>query len=132
MSVPTDSELMQTAEDVRERAYAPYSGFHVGAALLTAGGRVFTGCNVENSSYGGSICAERTAAVKAVSEGECSFEAVAISGSGEGETFPCGICRQFLSEFASAGMRVILKDEKGLIRTYTLEELMPHSFKLVN
>ncbi|MGN1101217.1 MAG: cytidine deaminase, partial [Huintestinicola sp.] len=88
------------------------------------------GCNVENSSYGAGICAERTAAVKAVSEGAVRFSAIAIANAGGGLTFPCGICRQFLSEFAEEGFRVILRNDKGELEIFTLEELMPHSFKL--
>lgn len=126
----TDNELMELAEKACENAYAPYSKFKVGAALLTSDGRVFTGCNVENSSYGAGICAERTAAVKAVSEGAVRFSAIAIANAGGGLTFPCGICRQFLSEFAEEGFRVILRNDKGSPEIFTLEELMPHSFKL--
>ena len=94
----TDSELMTAAEKACGNAYAPYSKFKVGAALLTSDGRVFTGCNVENSSYGAGICAERTAAVKAVSEGAVKFSAIAIANGGGGLTYPCGICRQVLFE----------------------------------
>lgn len=130
VEIPTDYELMQAAEDMCLRAYAPYSHFNVGAALLTSDGRIFTGCNVENSSYGATICAERTAAVKAVSEGAEKFSAIAVASSGGGLTYPCGICRQFLSEFAAEDLRVILKDENGHIVTYDLKELMPMSFKL--
>lgn len=126
----TDNELMEIAEKACENAYAPYSKFKVGAALLTSDGRVFTGCNVENSSYGAGICAERTAAVKAVSEGAIRFSAIAIANAGGGLTFPCGICRQFLSEFAEEGFRVFLRNDKGSLEIFTLEELMPHSFKL--
>ena len=126
----TDNELMEIAEKAYENAYAPYSKFKVGAALLTSDGRVFTGCNVENSSYGAGICAERTAAVKAVSEGAVRFSAIAIANAGGGLTFPCGICRQFLSEFAEEGFRIILRNDKGELEIFTLEELMPHGFKL--
>lgn len=126
----TDNELMEIAEKACENAYAPYSKFKVGAALLTSDERVFTGCNVENSSYGAGICAERTAAVKAVSEGAVRFSSIAIANAGGGLTFPCGICRQFLSEFAEEGFRVILRNDKGMLEIFTLEELMPHSFKL--
>lgn len=126
----TDNELMKMAEKACENAYAPYSKFKVGAALLASDGRVFTGCNVENSSYGAGICAERTAAVKAVSEGAVRFSAIAIANAGGGLTFPCGICRQFLSEFAEEGFRIILRNDKGSLEIFTLEELMPHSFKL--
>ena len=126
----TDNELMEIAEKAYENAYAPYSKFKVGAALLTSDGRVFTGCNVENSSYGAGICAERTAAVKAVSEGAVRFSAIAIANAGGGLTFPCGICRQFLSEFAEEGFRIILRNDKSELEIFTLEELMPHGFKL--
>ncbi|MBQ5332961.1 MAG: cytidine deaminase [Oscillospiraceae bacterium] len=126
----TDHELITLAENACKNAYAPYSKFKVGAALLTSDGRVFTGCNVENASYGGAICAERTAAVKAVSEGAVRFSAIAIANAGGGLTFPCGICRQFLYEFAEDNFRVILKDEKGELAVYALEELMPHGFRL--
>ena len=126
----TDNELMKTAEKACENAYAPYSKFKVGAALLASDGRVFTGCNVENSSYGAGICAERTAAVKAVSEGAVHFSAIAIANAGGGLTFPCGICRQFLSEFAEEGFRVILRNDGGMLEFFTLDELMPHSFRL--
>ena len=126
----TDSELMTAAEKACENAYAPYSEFKVGAALLTSDGRVFTGCNVENSSYGAGICAERTASVKAVSEGAVKFSAIAIANGGGGLTYPCGICRQFLSEFSDEDMRIILRDSDGSIVTHTLGELMPHGFKL--
>lgn len=128
--MPTDYELMQAASAACENAYAPYSGFKVGAALLTADGRIFTGCNVENSSYGAAICAERTAAVRAVSEGCVKFSAIAVTNSKGGLTYPCGICRQFLSEFADESFRVILKDDMGHISSYTLSELMPFGFKL--
>lgn len=126
----TDNELMEMAEKACENAYAPYSKFKVGAALLSSDGRVFTGCNVENSSYGAGICAERTAAVKAVSEGAVRFSSIAIANAGGGLTFPCGICRQFLSEFAEEGFRIILRNDTGELEIFTLEELMPHGFKL--
>lgn len=126
----TDKELIALAENASKNAYAPYSNFKVGAALLTSDGRVFAGCNVENASYGAAICAERTAAVKAVSEGAVHFSAIAIVNAGGGLTFPCGICRQFLYEFAEDDFRVILKDDSGDISVYALEELIPHGFRL--
>ena len=97
----TDQELLDFADKAKEKAYAPYSRFQVGAAILTKEGKVFTGCNVENSSYGAAICAERTAAVKAVSEGYHDFEMIAIASNGSDKetVYPCGICRQFLHEF---------------------------------
>ena len=123
-------KLIAAAENACRYAYAPYSKFRVGAALLCGGGRIFTGCNVENGSYGAAICAERTAAVKAVSEGFTDFLAVAVVNSGGGLTYPCGICRQFLSEFAGKGLTVFLKDKDGEIVSYSLEELMPFGFRL--
>lgn len=124
----TDHELIAAAENACEKAYAPYSQFRVGAAILGSDGKVYCGCNVENASYGAAICGERTAAVKAVSEGVTSFEAIAIVSSQGGLTYPCGICRQFLSEFASENFRVLLKDKDGHIHTYKFSELMPYTF----
>lgn len=126
-----DMELIKAAADAMKHAYAPYSGFFVGAALLSASGAVYSGCNVENASYGATICAERTAVLKAVSEGERSFTAIAIVGGKGGEICgfcpPCGACRQVLSEFAAEDFRVLLFDgEKA--KTLTLSELLPHSF----
>lgn len=127
----TDNELIQAALCAMKKAYAPYSGFFVGAALLCGSGAVYTGCNVENASYGACNCAERTAVFKAVSEGERDFRAIAIVGGkgGEASDFcpPCGICRQVLSEFAGGELRVLLSDGEN-IRTLTLAELLPHSF----
>ncbi|MGN0695143.1 MAG: cytidine deaminase [Oscillospiraceae bacterium] len=125
----TDKELIEAAKKMLDKAYVPYSGFHVGAALLDLQGNVFTGCNVENSSYGCACCAERTAVFKAVSEGSRSFEAIAIVSSAGGETYPCGICRQVLSEFAP-DIRIILENTEGGLVTHTLRELLPHSFSL--
>ena len=124
----TYSELYNRAKEALQNAYAPFSHFKVGAALLTDTGEVFTGVNVENSSYGGAICAERTACVKAVSEGYRSFKALAVV-SGEGEVMPCGICRQFLYEFAPDLVIITGTDENNL-KTYTLSELLPEGFRL--
>lgn len=124
-----DAELLAAAGRAMENAYAPYSGFRVGAALLCADGQVFTGCNIENSSYGATNCAERTAVFKAVSEGCRDFSAIAIVSSGGGETFPCGICRQVLGEF-SPDIRIILRDESGSPSVYSFQELMPKFFSL--
>lgn len=119
------SELMKMAEKARENSYSPYSHFAVGAALLTRSGRVYTGVNVENASYGGTICAERTAFVKAVSEGEREFAAIAISGGSE-LCPPCGICRQFMAEFAEDDFKIILG--KNGEKILTLAELLPFRF----
>ena len=145
----TNQELFTLAQLAADRSYAPYSHFHVGAALLTATGEVFTGCNIENSSYGASICAERTAAVKAISEGFTEFAAIAVAGYAEEpadeaeqqegeplhtlwqprEAMPCGICRQFLCEVAPA-LPVITQKEDGTLRESTLDVLLAGQFHL--
>ncbi len=126
----TDKALLDKAEAMCEYSYAPYSKFHVGAAILSSDGRVFTGCNVENSSYPGGICAERTAAVEAVSEGAREFIAIAVASSGHCMTYPCGICLQFLNEFVSDECRVILRNENGEPISFMFTELFPHGFRL--
>ena len=124
----TDKELFRMAVEVSENAYAPFSNFHVGAALLTEDGKVFTGVNIENSSYGATICAERTAMVKAISEGARDFQSIAIAGNG-GTSWPCGICRQFMYEFCP-DIRVISGENEDELKVYTLKELLPEGFKL--
>ncbi len=124
-----NARLIKLAQEAAQKAYAPYSGFNVGAALLCKSGNVYTGCNVENSSYGASNCAERTAVFKAVSEGERDFVKIAIVSEKGGLTFPCGICRQVLSEFMPNGTIVLYSDEQG-IKEFTLNELLPYAFKL--
>lgn len=121
-------ELYKKAVETMPNAYAPFSKFKVGAALLTTTGEVFTGVNVENSSFGGTICAERTAMVKAISEGYREFEAIAIVTS-EGMGWPCGICRQFMYEF-SPEMKVITGADEENLQVYELTELLPEGFKL--
>ena len=123
------TRLIAAAKHAAENAYAPYSKIKVGAAILCADGTIFTGCNVENSSYGASICAERSAAAKAVSEGRRDFTAIAVVSNLPGFTYPCGICRQFLSEF-NPQMRVILQDQTGQITEKGLEEIFANSFLL--
>jgi len=118
-------DLITKAMEARERAHAPYSDFTVGAALLTKSGRIYTGCNVENASYGLSICAERVAVFKAVSAGERDFEAIAVVTE-KGVT-PCGACRQVLREFAE-DIRVIVADGAGEYRVFALRELLPEAF----
>jgi cytidine deaminase len=124
----TDKELFRMAVEASENAYAPFSNFHVGAALLTEDGKVFTGVNIENSSYGATICAERTAMVKAISEGARDFQSIAIAGNG-GTSWPCGICRQFMYEFCPE-IRVISGENEDELQVYTLKELLPEGFKL--
>ncbi|MDI9480634.1 MAG: cytidine deaminase [Syntrophomonadaceae bacterium] len=125
----TDQELVKIARQVQQNAYVPYSHFPVGAALLSARQNVYTGVNVENSSYGLTVCAERNAVFKAISEGETEFEAIAVVGNAEGFTYPCGACRQVLAEFAPQ-MRVILCDTDNNIKVYNLSELLPQMFLL--
>jgi cytidine deaminase len=124
MRVDRDA-LLRKANEAREKAYAPYSKYPVGAALLGASGRIYTGCNVENAVYPETLCAERTAVVKAVSEGERDFVAIAVVTRDGGS--PCGACRQVLIEFAP-GMAVYIADERGQVRETTAEELLPDYF----
>ncbi len=129
----TDRELLDLAIEARKYSYAPYSEFHVGAALLTKSGKVYKGCNIENASFGATNCAERTAIFKAVSEGEGDFEAIAIVGGKDGKELelcpPCGICRQVMTEFCDLDtFRIVLGDEHEE-RSYTLTELLPLSFE---
>lgn len=123
------SELVNAARGALGNAYSPYSGYKVGAALLTDDGKIFTGCNIENGSYGASNCAERTAVFKAVSEGKRHFSAIAIA-SEDGETvpFPCGICRQVISEFCPPEMPVLIYDGNGSVYSAELCELIPYAF----
>lgn len=125
----TDNKLIASALSARKNAYAPYSGFKVGAALLTADGAVYTGCNVENASYGETICAERTAIFKAVSEGKRDFVKIAIVGGADTLTpsFPCGSCRQVMAEFCKEDLLILISDGNKTGK-YTLGELLPHSF----
>ena len=119
--------LMEEAERAREQAYAPYSEFSVGAALLTRDGRVVHGCNVENASFGLSICAERNALWKAVSEGERRFTAIAVTAGRDGGASPCGACRQVMQELAP-GIAVYWRDGEGRLVRDTIEGLLPRPF----
>jgi cytidine deaminase len=125
----TDRELYIQALEARERAYAPYSGYRVGAALLTAGGEVYAGANIENASYGATICAERSALAKAIYDGHRQFEAIAVAASGEAPVWPCGICRQVLFEFGD-DIRVITGPDADHLSSYRIAELLPHGFRL--
>jgi cytidine deaminase len=122
-------ELINSAIDIRERAYVPYSNFKVGAAVLTGNDKIYSGCNIENASYGATNCAERTAIFKAISEGEKSIKAIAIIGDVENYTFPCGICRQVIAEFAEDGNTdVILVKNKEDYIIKKMHELLPGAF----
>lgn len=120
-------DLLNTAKEASKRAHAPYSKFPVGAALLTSDGKVFSGCNVENASFGATICAEQTAIVKAVSEGSRKFVAVAVYCAETDDCWPCGICRQVLNEFAPE-IDVIVDSGKGSVTVIRLPELLTRSF----
>ena len=123
----TDQALVDLAFTMLERSYVPYSHFPVGAALLCGDGTVFTGCNVENAAYGSCICAERTAVVKAVSEGRRDFVKLAVVGRGEDYCWPCGACRQMLFEFAPELTVLVARGDGDFVRT-SLGELLPHGF----
>jgi cytidine deaminase len=126
------NELVATAFQALEKAYAPYSNYKVGAALLCSDGTVYKGCNVENASYGLTNCAERTAVFAAVAAGKKKFKAIAIASSGESTPFPCGTCRQVLAEFCQPDFPVHIASstEPGGHITKSLGELLPHSFNL--
>jgi cytidine deaminase len=127
-AVTSDEELIERATAARLSAHAPYSNFEVGAALLASDGRVFTGCNIENSAYGLSMCAERVAIFKAVSEGANEFTKVAVVTDSESLTPPCGCCRQMIWEFASESTEVILANLTGNVRSFEIKELLPEAF----
>ena len=132
----TDLELIRLAKQAREAAYAPYSRFMVGAALLCADGTVFTGCNIENAAYTPTNCAERTAFFKAVSEGKREFTAIAIVAGAQGgslaTTAPCGVCRQVMMEFCKPDFRILLGQEGEGYECFTLAELLPQGFGPAN
>lgn len=123
-----DKELLVIAENIKKNSYSPYSNFKVGAAVLTQSGKAYGGVNIENASFGATNCAERTAVFKAVSEGEREIKAVAISSDSDEYTFPCGICRQVLTEFGDENTRIICGNKKGEFRVFTLRELLPNAF----
>ena len=126
-------ELVTKAYEAMKHSYSPYSGFRVGAALLTKDSKIYTGCNIENSAFSPTCCAERTAFFKAVSEGEKDFKAIAIVGGKGGEItdfcYPCGVCRQVMAEFCDGDFEIITTDSKE-IKSHTLKELLPESFKI--
>ena len=125
--------LVKKAYEAMQYSYSPYSGFKVGAALLCKNGNIYTGCNIENSAYSPTNCAERTAFFKAISEGERDFKAIAIVGGKDGEItdycYPCGVCRQVMAEFCDRDFEIITASPAG-IKTYTLKDLLPEAFKI--
>lgn len=125
------STLIEAALEARKSAYAPYSGYRVGAALLTEEDEIYAGCNIENASYGATNCAERTAFFKAVSEGRRHFKAIAIAGGKEAPedyAFPCGICRQVMQEFCKEDFIILTAKTGQDYQEYTLKDLLPHGF----
>lgn len=126
-------KLLSEAKEARKNAYAPFSSFTVGAALLTKDGKIYRGCNIESSVMSPSLCAERVALAKAISEGEKEFTAIAIAGAPSGEDpkdpcYPCGVCRQVLSEHVDISAFQVVTEENGKATTCTLEELLPKAF----
>jgi len=126
----SNQQLAKQAIEAKALAYAPYSGFHVGAALLAADGTVYTGCNIESAAFSPTCCAERTALVKAVSEGVREFTAIAVSGGPDGADYcyPCGVCRQMLYEFGGEKLQVIIAKSEEDYRIHLLSELLPYGF----
>ena len=128
----TPEILMELAKEAMGQAYAPYSGYRVGAALLCADGTVYQGCNIENAAYSPTNCAERTAFFKAVSEGHRDFTAIAVCGGKDGIITgafpPCGVCRQVMREFCGDDFRIYIVGAKGSYEAVTLADLLPHSF----
>lgn len=120
-------ELLQAAKRARERSYSPYSKYKVGAAVLASDGRIFSAANVENASYGLTVCAERVAIFKGVSEGLKEVEAIAVVSASHNEAYPCGACRQVIHEFGKSS--VVIVEHKGKSRRIFLKDLLPHAFK---
>ena len=120
--------LLRMANDAKERAYVPYSGFRVGACLKGASGAYYFGCNIENAAYSPTVCAERVAMLRAIYEGEREFDALAIVWDGDTPAVPCGVCRQVLSEFCDGEMPIICANRKGEYKMVSLDDLLPYAF----
>lgn len=131
-----NKELVKIAFNAMQKAYAPYSNYKVGAALLTESNKVYTGCNIENAAYGPTNCAERTAFFKAISEGEQSFSKIAIVGGKNGVVtdmfMPCGVCRQVMAEFCDGDFEIIVAKSQDDFKVFTLKELLPFGFSKNN
>lgn len=128
--LPLDTQsLIQKAIDAQSKAYAPYSHYSVGSAILTSNGKIYTGCNVENASYGATICAERTASLKAVSEGEQKFQAVVVVTESSPPAFPCGLCKQVLSEFCLPTTEFYICNKNNEVITAHAKEFFSFQFK---
>ncbi len=131
MSVDKE-KLVSAALAARKNAYAPYSGYGVGAAVLTASGEIFTGVNVENASFGMTICAERAAIISAVSQGHVKFAALAVAVGGDDPAAPCGACRQVMEEFFDQETKIFLVNSRGEGKERTVEQLLPEAFSKAN
>lgn len=123
-----ETTLIAEAYEAKKNSYAPYSGFHVGAALLAKSGKIYLGCNIENAAYTPTNCAERTAFFKAISEGERSFTAIAVVGDKEEYLPPCGVCRQVMTEFCGENFQIIMAKNPAEYRTVLLKEMFPGAF----
>lgn len=123
-----EKQLIRAAVEARKTAYVPYSNFPVGAAVLVEDGSIYTGCNIENASFGATNCAERTAIFSAVAEGHRTVKAIAVIGDTQAYTYPCGICRQVILEFAAEDIKVIIAKNEDEYITKTLEEILPGPF----
>lgn len=132
LNTATINRLVSEAKQAQKMAYAPYSRFFVGSALLTAEGKIYTGCNIENASYPVGLCAERAAFASAISKGERNFSAMALVGGEDisKPCFPCGMCRQFIQEFCSPDFQLIIQNS-GRLEIYTMQDLLPNSFALL-
>lgn len=128
----TNEELSALAVKAMNNAYVPYSNYRVGAALLTKSGKIYTGCNIENAAYSPTVCAERTAIFKAVSEGEREFVKIAVAGGKNGEISgefpPCGVCRQVMTEFCNGDFEILVVNSKNSFTVYKLSDILPYSF----
>lgn len=122
--------LIKSANEAKDKSYSPYSHFKVGAAVFCGSGKIYTGANIENASYGATVCAERTAIFKAVSEGEKKVQGIAIISDSEDFVYPCGICRQVLAEFGDDDMEIICCKKNGEYKAYKLDEILPYAFRL--
>ncbi|WP_299035424.1 cytidine deaminase [uncultured Anaerococcus sp.] len=120
-------DLIKRALEIKDRAYAPYSNFHVACVVMTRSGRVFEGVNIENASYSPTLCAERNALSTAITEGERDFSYIVVTGDSD-YTYPCGVCRQFIREFADSDTKIIVAKDTESYKTYTIDELLPESF----
>lgn len=128
----TNEKLAALATRAMDNAYVPYSGYRVGAALLTKSGKIYTGCNIENAAYSPTVCAERTAIFKAVSDGEREFVKIAVAGGKNGEISgefpPCGVCRQVMAEFCGGDFEILVVNGENCFTVYKLSDILPYSF----